>query len=112
MIHRLLQIKAFAILLLGAALASGQTNRGEVRLKITDPSGATLRAAVELISLGTGYDKTFHSDTYGSIAIQLLPYGVYKLEVQQPGFAPYSETQSKSAPPYRLRSEFACRSRQ
>jgi hypothetical protein len=85
-------MKALAFLLLGATVASGQTNRGEVRLRVTDPSDATLRAQVELISLGTGYHKAFRADAYGSLTIQLLPYGLYKIEVQQPGFTPFNET--------------------
>jgi hypothetical protein len=82
-------MKALAALLLGSVLAFGQTNRGELRLKITDTSGATLRAQVELTSLAAGYDKTFRSDADGSLAIQNLAYGAYKLEVRQPGFEPF-----------------------
>ncbi len=85
--------KVFALsFLVWTALVWGQPDRGEVRIRITDPSGATLRAEVKLVSLGTGYDKTFHCDAYGALAIQHLPYGVYRIEVQQPGFAPFSET--------------------
>jgi hypothetical protein len=89
--HRELQTRALAVFLFCATLASGQTNRGEVRLNVTDPSDAALRAQVELISLGTGYDKTFRTDAYGSLTIHFLPYGVYKLEVRQPGFATFGE---------------------
>jgi hypothetical protein len=85
-------MKALAVLLLGSVLAFGQTNRGELRLKITDPSGATVRAQVELTSLGTGYDKTFHSTSDGSLSVQNLPYGAYKLEVRQAGFEPFLGT--------------------
>ncbi len=78
--------------LLGATAAAAQTDHGEVRLKITDPSGAAIRAEVEVVSLAAGYDKTFHSDADGALSVQLLPFGVYRLQVQQPGFQPLSET--------------------
>ncbi|MGB6192122.1 MAG: TonB-dependent receptor [Terracidiphilus sp.] len=98
------------LILLGSAVVAAQTNHGEVRLKITDASGAALRAEVDVISLGTGYDKTFHSDAGGALSIQFLPFGVYRLEVQQSGFQPLSETiDVKSAVPIerRLRLEVA-----
>ena len=90
MSYRPLQMVASALVLLCASAGCGQTNRGEVRLKVTDPSYAALRAEVELISLGTGYDKNFRTDADGSLAIQFLPYGVYQLEVKQSGFASFN----------------------
>ena len=63
-----------------------------MRLRVTDPSGAAVRAEIELISLGTGYDKTLRADADGALAIQFLSFGVYKLEVKQPGFARFDET--------------------
>jgi hypothetical protein len=80
------------LILLSTSLAVGQVNRGEVRLKIIDPSGAAVRATVELISIGNGYDHFFRSDADGDLAIHLVPYGVYKLEVKQAGFASFSES--------------------
>jgi hypothetical protein len=90
--YRPFQTLAFALLPLCASLAFGQTNRGEMRLRVTDPSGAAVRAEIELISLGTGYDKTLRADADGALAIQFLSFGVYKLEVKQPGFARFDET--------------------
>jgi TonB-dependent Receptor Plug Domain len=90
-IYRLFKLRILALFLFGATVALAQTDRGEVRLKITDPSGASLRATVELISLGTGYDKAFHSDAEGAVTIKLVPFGVYRLDVQQTGFAPFTE---------------------
>jgi TonB-dependent Receptor Plug Domain len=90
-IDEFLKLKILAILLFAGTLALGQTNHGEVRLKITDPSGASLRATVELTSLGTGYDKTLHGDADGAITIQLLPFGVYQIQVHESGFAPFTE---------------------
>ena len=85
-------MKALAVLLFGSVLAFGQTNHGELRLKITDESGATLRAQVELTSLGAGYDKTYRSNADGSLAIENLAYGAYRLEVRQSGFETFRST--------------------
>jgi hypothetical protein len=92
MSYRWSGINSLSVFLLSTILTFGQTQHGEVRLKITDSSGAGLRAAVELRSLGIGYDKTFHGDADGAVSIQLLPFGIYQLQVQQPGFALFSET--------------------
>lgn len=54
------------LLLLTSAPAWGQVNYGEVRFKITDPSGAAVRASVELSCTGNGYGKSW-------IHIALLP---------------------------------------
>ena len=85
-------MSVLALLLLAVAHATAQVNRGEVRVRITDSSGAAVSAEVQLSSLGTGYDKSFHTGIDGSLTIQLVPYGVYKLTVQQAGFAPATST--------------------
>jgi hypothetical protein len=70
----------------------GQVNYGELRLKITDPSGGAVGASVELTSAANGYDKSFLSDATGAIAVEKIPYGVYQLQVRRSGFAPVSKT--------------------
>ena len=83
--------KGFLCLVLCAvAPAWSQVNYGEIRLKITDPSGSAVRAAVELICTGNGYDKSFLSDAAGNITIREIPYGVYQVQVRNPEFAPFS----------------------
>ena len=92
------------ILLMFASLASAQVNHGELRLRITDPAGASVRSAIKLVSAGNGYDHSFRSDSSGSLTIQQLPFGVYKLSVQQSGFAAFSESiEVRSAVPIEIR---------
>ena len=92
------------ILLMLASLASAQVNHGELRLRITDPAGARVRSAIKLVSAGNGYDHSFRSDSNGSLTIQQLPFGVYKLSVQQSGFAAFSESiEVRSAVPIEIR---------
>ena len=79
------------LLLLFATIASAQVNHGELQLKISDPTGARIRALVHLTSAGNDYDKSFRSDTSGSLVIQRIPFGSYSLEVDRPGFATFSK---------------------
>lgn len=82
--------KLLTLLLLTALPAIGQVNYGELRLKLTDPSGTGVLASVELACAGNGYGKTFTSDASGNLAVQSMPYGIYEIQVTKSGFAPLS----------------------
>jgi hypothetical protein len=82
--------KLLTLLLLTALPAIGQVNYGELRLKLTDPSGTGVQASVELTCAGNGYGKTFTSDASGNLAVQSMPYGIYEIQVTKSGFAPLS----------------------
>ncbi len=82
--------KPLILLLLTALPAIAQTNYGELRLKITDPSDAGIEASVDLSCTGNGYDKTFLSTASGALNIHNIPYGVYRITASKPGFAPSS----------------------
>jgi hypothetical protein len=79
-------------LLLSALSASAQVNDGAVRFKITDPAGAAIRTSVELICAGNGYDKSLTTDSAGALSVEQVPYGIYRVLVRKPGFAPFSGT--------------------
>lgn len=82
--------KLLTLLLLTASPAIGQVNYGELRLKLTDPSGTGVQASVELTCAGNGYGKTFTSDASGNLAVQSMPYGIYEIQVTKSGFATLS----------------------
>jgi hypothetical protein len=84
--------KLSALLFLIAAPVWGQVNYGELRLKIADPANNAVKGAVELVSAGNGYDKSFTADESGALSVKQMPYGVYRVLVQQSGFALYSKT--------------------
>ena len=63
-----------------------QVNYGELRLRVTDPSGLGVRTAVELKSAGNHYDNMLATDDAGSVAVKPVPYGFYLVEVAPPGF--------------------------
>ena len=79
------------ILLSGSELCA-QTNTGELRLKVTDPSGLGLKTKIEISSSANEYRSTLATDDAGNAIAKNLPYGVYRITVQQPGFATVSQT--------------------
>jgi hypothetical protein len=69
----------------------GQSNRGELRLQVTDPDGHGVKTAVHLRSQANQYRTTLETGEQGNLDLQRLPYGVYQLQIEQPGFATVSE---------------------
>ena len=70
----------------------GQSNRGELRLRVTDPSGLGVRTTVLLISAANQYRNSLPTNDQGKLQVQRLPFGIYQVEIQQPGFAVDSES--------------------
>ena len=86
-------LKTYVIpLILIAVPALCQSNTGELRLTVTDPSGHPVRAQVQLVSDASQYRSTFATDAQGSLDARRLPYGVYQVEVQAPSFAHVSQS--------------------
>jgi hypothetical protein len=81
---------AFLILML-AIPAFGQSNYGELHLKVTDPSGLGVKTTVQIISKANQYRTTQTTNDQGSLRLLRLPYGIYRLDIDYPGFAPVSE---------------------
>jgi len=69
-----------------------QSNTGELRIKVTDPSGSGVHCSVDLASEANQYHSTLDTDDLGSLDVQRLPYGVYQLTIKQAGFAEASES--------------------
>ena len=69
-----------------------QSNSGELRLKVTDPSGSGIKTSVQILSEANQYRRTLSTDDQGTLNVQRLPYGVYDIQISQPGFA--EETRS------------------
>ena len=79
----------FGILLLALPLAA-QSNMGELRLKVTDPNGLGVKTAVELTSEANEVHTTLATDDVGQLIAKRLPFGLYRVQIQQDGFAPVS----------------------
>jgi hypothetical protein len=81
-----------SLLLLIVCPAFGQSESGELRLSITDPSGLAVKATVQIVDQANQYLRNLTTDDKGTLIVQHLPYGVYQLEIKQPGFADASES--------------------
>jgi hypothetical protein len=83
--------KYLAVLLAAALPALCQSNTGELRLTVADPSGSGVKSTVELVSQANQYRSTFATDDRGNLDIERLPYGIYQLQIKAPAFAAISE---------------------
>jgi hypothetical protein len=90
--HRSLCIKVLSALLLFTTWPLlAQVNTGELRLKITDPTGLAVKATVALASEASEYHSKFTTSEDGTADIKTLSYGIYRLDVEKQGFSSVSE---------------------
>jgi hypothetical protein len=86
-------MKRFAALfLLLSSPLFAQSNTGELHLKVADPSGLGVRTTVLIVSEANQYRNTLATAEDGTLDVQRLPFGIYRLDITQAGFAPASET--------------------
>lgn len=86
-------LKRYLILLFAGILpVFCQSNSGELRIHVADPSGRGVQATVHLLSQANQYASDLETDTQGNLAIARLPYGIYRLNIDQSGFEPVVET--------------------
>jgi len=69
-----------------------QVNQGELQLHITDPAGAGPGATVRIASQASQYSRNLSTDKLGTLDVQHLPFGLYRIEVDRGGFAPLTRT--------------------
>ncbi len=94
---------ALPLLICFGPAAFGQSNSGELRLRVTDPSGLAVRTRVELLSEANQYRAEFDTDDLGDLTAKRLAFGVYQIRIEQKGFAPVSEDlEVRSALPMHL----------
>ncbi len=75
-----------------AITALGQSDRGELRLIVTDPSGAAVRTTVQVSSAHNGYVQSLSTDDAGVLDVRHLAFGMYAVQMSPSGFAPYATT--------------------
>jgi hypothetical protein len=85
-------MRKFAALFFCALPLFGQSNSGELRLKVTDPDGLGVKTTVRIVSTANQYHNSLATSDQGNLNVQRLPYGLYQLEIKQSGFATVSET--------------------
>jgi len=62
-----------------------------LRLRVTDPAGLGVRTTVELTNEASEYHNEFATDESGLMVARRLPFGVYRVRIEQAGFAGFSE---------------------
>ena len=68
-------------------LLLGQSSTGELRLRVTDPSGRGVRISLQIVSEANQYRRILSTDDQGALTLLRLPFGVYQIQISQPGFA-------------------------
>src|SRR5947207_2203329 len=81
-------VAALAVLMPARAMA--QVDRGVLQLRLTDVTGAPLRAAGTITSEAPQFFRSFVTDNGGTFVLENLPFGRYQLQLEAEGFAPYS----------------------
>jgi hypothetical protein len=84
-------ILVFSFLLILAIPARSQSNYGELHLRVSDPSGLGVKTLVQIVSDANQYRTAQTTSDQGNLRLMRLPYGLYRLEIRYPGFAPVSE---------------------
>jgi len=81
---------AYLFLLLATAAQSGQSNTGELRVSVADPSGLPLQCTVALVSEANQVTQRLETDADGTLVARRLPFGKYRVEVSRNGFAKFT----------------------
>ncbi len=78
------------LLFLYARPAFCQANSGELRLKVIDPSGMPVETPVLIVSEANQYRSSLATNDRGELDLLRLPFGIYQVQIDQPGFEPAS----------------------
>jgi outer membrane cobalamin receptor len=68
----------------------GQSNVGELRLKVSDPHGLGVKASVTLASDAAQVHRSLVTDDAGFLVARNLPFSPYQLTVESEGFSAFS----------------------
>jgi hypothetical protein len=91
-------------LLAFTSAVKAQSNVGELRMKVTDPSGSGVKSSIELVCEADQFRQTYATDSSGVTTARQLAFGLYEIDVQQPGFAPFHDVvEIRSAAPAEFR---------
>jgi outer membrane receptor protein involved in Fe transport len=69
----------------------GQANTGELRVTVTDTTGAALPGPVEVVSQANEVHQQIGTDSSGVAIVRRLPFGTYRVIVTRNGFADASQ---------------------
>jgi hypothetical protein len=80
------------LFLISALPLFGQSNTGELRLSVTDPSGFGVKSSIELVCEANQFHQSFETDDNGNLAAKRLAFGVYRIRVERSGFAVFTDS--------------------
>ena len=80
----------WCVLLFLVAALYAERRTGELRLSVVDSTGAGIEAAGSLLSQAIQLNQTFSTDNQGRHVARNLPFGLYRLNIDRPSFAPFS----------------------
>ncbi|HTM51757.1 MAG TPA: TonB-dependent receptor [Bryobacteraceae bacterium] len=95
----------FATLALSTLPLAAQRGTGELRLTVRDPAGLGLEASGSFVGQSAQVRRVFATDPQGRYSLRALPFGVYRMRVDHPGFAPFSslvEVRTEAPVDYRV----------
>ncbi len=81
----------FLALLSAAAALLAQSNLGELRIKVSDQAGLPIACSIQIVSQVNQVRQRVDTDASGNADIKRLPFGMYRIHVEQAGFSPLSE---------------------
>jgi TonB-dependent Receptor Plug Domain len=84
-------VQSMLVQIVLARRAFGQSNRGELRLRVTDPAGLGVKTTVRITCEANDYRNALTTSDQGSLDVERLPYGIYRIEIAQAGFAETSQ---------------------
>jgi len=79
----------FVFAFLFAAGQFGQSSTGELRVTVRDSGGLPVQCAVMLVSEANDISQQLETAADGVSVAKRLPFGRYRVAINQPGFAPY-----------------------
>jgi len=98
----------FGVVLLAVSLLltiqlKGQSNLGELRLRVLDPAGLGLQSSVQLTCEANQLRRTYVTDATGKLEAKTLPFGLYRIQITHEGFSTHSSVvEIRSAVPANL----------
>src|SRR5260370_9769889 len=101
------------VIVLAALNIAAQDRTGELRVGVTDPSGAVLPARGEIVSQANDFILAFETNSEGEYTAKQLPFGSYRLTLERQGFAPFAalvEVRSQIPVTFRISLSVASRS--
>ena len=78
-------------LMFWATSLAGQSDSGEIQVRVADATGLGLRSTV-IVSEANQLRHRFVTDEAGNLVARRLPFGVYKIRVEREGFSTFSSS--------------------